>query len=158
MTALRLTLVLAVLASIASPVRADCVSDCRASTYCDNTAGWDCGSRLGDCYRRCQGAGGGVSHGAVAYGKTSQAWGYSYGFADAAGARRKAMSNCRPNGDDCAIVADFSNGCAAVAAGAGPAYVVAQGKTGQAARAAALQACRAESIEGCEVQVWGCAR
>ncbi len=158
MTALRLTLVLFALASIVGPARADCVSECRAFTYCDNTAGWDCGSRLGDCYRRCQGTGGGVSHGALAYGKTSQAWGYSYGFADTGGARSKAMANCRRSGGDCAVVADFANGCAAVAAGAGPAYAVAQGKTGSAAKTAALKACRDEGVEGCEIQVWGCAQ
>ncbi|MGE0666219.1 MAG: DUF4189 domain-containing protein [Sphingomonadales bacterium] len=138
------------------PAVADCVSDCRASTYCDDTAGWDCSSRLNDCYRReCSGPA--ASFGAIAYGKVSQAYGYSFGFADSRGAQKKAMATCRINGDDCAIVATFSNGCAAVAAASGPGYAVAQGGTEQAAQAQALKRCRADGITGCEIQVWSCA-
>ena len=44
--------VILALAAAPSPARADCVSDCQASTYCelDMNASGECGRRLNDCY------------------------------------------------------------------------------------------------------------
>lgn len=156
MNPLRFLVALLILAP-AAPAEAGCVAECQSSVYCDNTPGWDCNSRLNDCYRTCNNDRASASYGAIAYGKSSQAWGYSYGYDDSAGAQRKAMSTCRPNGNDCAIVSTFSDGCAAVAAAEGPGYAVAQGKTEEAAKGQALKLCGAGGIKGCEIQVWSCA-
>ena len=141
---------------LTEPARADCVSECQASTYCDSTMGSECGSRLNDCYlRECNRPT--VSYGAIAYGKTSQAFGYSYGMNNTQAADKKALANCKTHGDDCAVVASMKNGCAAVAAAGGPGYAVAMGKTEEAAQSEALKSCKGNGIKGCEIQVWSCA-
>jgi hypothetical protein len=55
------------------------------------------------------------SFGALAFGSSSDAYGYSWGKSNASQAQQTAMVNCRASGDDCKIVANFSNACAAVA-------------------------------------------
>src|SRR5437773_1345596 len=85
-----------------APARADCVSDCQASTYYDSdmNASGECGRRLNDCYlSECNRPR--VSYGAIAYGTQSQAYGFSFGLANAPSAERRALSNCKKHGDDC---------------------------------------------------------
>lgn len=105
--------------------RADCVSDCQASTYCDNSSQYyDCSERLNDCYlRECRqqgsdtdgGSYSGGAHGAIAYDRKTGA----YGLADASnskrGARKSALAYCRENGRKCHVVDSFAKKCAAIA-------------------------------------------
>lgn len=155
-TALIVPVVILAVLGLQPAAHADCVSECQASTYCDSTMGSECGRRLNDCYLRECNNRSTISHGAIAYGRSSQAWGYSHGMANAQAADRKALANCRSHGNDCAIVASFSSGCAAVAAGAGPGYAMSLGKTEEAAQAQALKSCRGNGIGSCEIQVWSC--
>jgi len=56
------------------------------------------------------------SFGAIAFGASSDAYGYSRGKSNASEAQQIAMVNCRASCNDCKLVANFSNACAAVTA------------------------------------------
>lgn len=99
-----------------------------------------------------------VSYGAIAYGAKSTAYGTSSDQATQQEAERGALADCRQNGDDCQLVASFSNGCAAVAAIESKAvYSTGNGDTEQAAEDAALKTCERTHGRGCEIAVWNCA-
>jgi hypothetical protein len=145
-------------AALTTPVHADCVDDCQASTYCDSTmyATGECNDKLLTCYQeQCNRPT--ISYGAIAYGAQSQAFGFAYDQSDANASEQVAMSNCKKHGDDCQIVTSFSNSCAAVAAGDGSSYAVGQGATRDLAQAAAMANCAKTAGGSCEVQVWSCA-
>src|SRR5262249_15208838 len=122
--------VMLALATHGPPARADCVADCRSSTYCDSQmeASGECGRKLNGGYlsqcNRPQ-----TSYGAIAYGAESTAYGYAYDQPSESAAGRRALSDCRKHGDDCRLVVSFSNGCAALAAGDGETFAVAQGSS-----------------------------
>jgi hypothetical protein len=97
-------------------------------------------------------------YGALAYGAGSTAFGYAFGKDTAKDADATALSNCRQGqgGDDCKIVADFSNSCAAVAAiGSTGVFEVGHGGTRDLAQAEAMRACSRRG-GGCEIKVWTC--
>lgn len=149
--------VLAALAWIAAncgSAEADCVSACQASTYCDSemTVSGECSQRLNDCYaNECNK----TLYGAIAYGTESGAVGWSYDFNDAPSAEKEALSNCGAHGDDCQVVVDFWNSCAAVAAdGATVGYGLGDNQ-GQA-ESGALTSCRKDGGSNCEVRAWSC--
>lgn len=101
------------------PARADCVSDCQASTYCGGSS-WECAQDQSACYRSCQSSGGGGSgdkyaFGAIAYDEDSGAYGLSDGSASEARAEKSAMKFCKKNGSGCKIVETFFDTCAAIA-------------------------------------------
>src|ERR1041384_5873989 len=145
-------LALAVSAGVA---RADCVDDCQASTYCDSTmyANGECNDKLNQCYQQeCNKPQG--DFGAIAYGASSRAFGYSFDSPDSDAASSLAMSNCRKNGDDCRVVLNFSNSCAAVAApGDGDSFAIGQGANKEQAQFNAVANCRKKGGgDSCDVQ------
>jgi hypothetical protein len=158
MTAIRLGVVIAVALSTWSasplPARADCVSECQASTYCDYEmeASGECARRLNDCYLdQCNR----TRYGALAYDAESGAYGWSNDLDDTAAAEAQALANCREHGDNCAVVVDFWNSCAAVAASdAIVAYGL--GDTRAAAEHQALGSCADDGGKDCAIQVWSC--
>jgi hypothetical protein len=148
---------LAALAWIAAgtmPAQADCISDCAAATYCDSemNASGACSTALNACYaRECNR----TSYGAIAYGAKTGAVGWSYDFDNAPAAEKEALTNCRANGDDCQVVVDFWNTCAAVAAHRG---IVAYGlgDTRGLAEDQAAAACAKDAGAQCAIQAWSC--
>jgi hypothetical protein len=91
------------------------------------------------------------------FGATSDAYGYSWGKSSAGEAQQTAMVNCRANGNDCKIVADFSNACAAVAAvEAKNRFTVGQGNSRADAQNNALKNCGSQIGGKCEIEVWTC--
>jgi hypothetical protein len=138
----------------AETAAADCVSACQASTYCDSemNASGECGRRLNDCYiNECNK----TTYGSIAYGTESGAVGWSYDFNDAPSAENEALKNCRAEGDDCQIVVDFWNSCAAVAAG-GDIVRYGLGDNRGQAEDGALADCARDGGTQCEVKGWGC--
>ena len=137
-----------------APAGADCVSACQASTYCDSemNASGECGRRLNDCYiNECSKR----LYGSIAYGQESGAVGWAFDFEDAPSAENEALKNCRANGNDCQVVVDFWNTCAAVAAdGATVAYGLGDNR-GQAERGA-VASCQEDGGSNCEVRAWSC--
>jgi hypothetical protein len=100
-------------AGTSAPARADCVDSC--SAYRPGMYDWELKKQT--CISECIGKQRPkTSYGALAYGAGSTAWGFSYGQDSAAAAGRVALAKCKPNGDDCKLVYDFSNTCAALAA------------------------------------------
>ena len=98
-----------------------------------------------------------TSYGALAYGARSTAWGFSYGQDSAAAADRVALEKCKPNGDDCKVVYNFSNTCAALAAVEDKGvFATAYAPSRGAAENAAMSACTRQYGEGCTLQVWAC--
>lgn len=99
-----------------------------------------------------------ASYGAIAYGAKSTAYGTSANQRTQQGAERGALADCRSNGDDCQLVASFSQGCAAVAAiESKGVFSTGSGDTEQAAEDAALRTCERVHGRGCEIEVWNCA-
>ncbi|HUA36137.1 MAG TPA: DUF4189 domain-containing protein [Candidatus Binataceae bacterium] len=93
--------------------------------YCEQAGG------VGDCSTRCSPGGDlDVTHpwhrssapapyGAIAYGVKTGAEGISWGKPSLASAQSAAFSTCARYGNNCKIVADFSNNCAALAVAKG---------------------------------------
>jgi len=96
-------------------------------------------------------------YGAIAYGAQSMAYGDAYGKSSAAEAERSALGFCRPNGNDCKIVASFSNSCAAVAAvEAKNRFTVGQGSSRAQAQSKAMASCASQIGGKCEIEDWSC--
>jgi hypothetical protein len=136
--------------------RADCVSDCEAATYCDSEmhASGECADKLNACYlSECSKPK--VLYGAIAYDIDSGAFGYSYDFHDAPGAEEKALAGCNATGNDCKVMVDFWNTCAAVAT-AGKTVAYGLGKSQQLAENEAITACTKDGGSGCDVLAWSC--
>jgi hypothetical protein len=134
--------------------QADCVVACHASTYCDSemNASGECSRRLNDCYiNECNRK----TFGAIAYGRQSGAVGWSYDFEDAPSAENEALKNCRAHGEDCEVVVDFWNTCAAVAADAGT-VGYGLGDTQSQAESEAIAACEKDGGPDCAIQAWSC--
>ena len=149
------------LLAISAPVRpeaarADCLRDCWNEKHCDATNQRDCDWHRSYCVSRCTGQRS-TSFGAIAYGGKSHAYGYSFDHDNAASAERMAMTNCRKKGEDCKVVASFSNACAAVASGAKDRFGAVKGASRKEAEAAALAACGKSAGGKCEIEVWTCA-
>jgi uncharacterized protein DUF4189 len=98
------------------------------------------------------------SFGAIAYGRTSGAYGFSYSWPSRAKAENVALNNCGTHGDDCEIMVWFDRKCGAVAAGQGSSAWWGLGDTDGQARAAALDKCANDGGEDCEVKVSRCSR
>jgi len=143
------------LAAAAATAKADCVSACQASTYCDSemNASGECGRRLNDCYINACNK---TLYGAIAYGTESGAYGYSYDFADEQSAENEAMRSCSANGNDCKVVYQFWNSCAALAAASDGSYSIENADNEDAAQRRALAACEQKGGESCEIKVWSC--
>lgn len=99
-----------------------------------------------------------IAYGAIAYGAQSTAYGYSLDQRTQQAADRAALNDCAPNGDDCKVVASFSNSCAAVAAIEDKGvFSTGNGGTEEEAKDAALKTCERTHGRGCELEVWACA-
>jgi hypothetical protein len=116
---------------------------------------------LGTAYAACAGEQcdkPSAAYGAIAYGAKSTAYGTSSDQRTQQEAERGALADCRQNGDDCELVASFSQGCAAVAAiESKGVFSTGKGDTEQKAEDAALQTCERVDGRGCEIEVWNCA-
>jgi len=98
------------------------------------------------------------SFGAIAYGPTSRAWGYSYHWGSRGKAESVAMQNCAKHGNDCEVMVWFDRRCGAVSAGEGTAAYWGIGRDDAQARAAAQKKCADDGGKGCAVQVSQCSR
>jgi hypothetical protein len=107
-----------------------------------------------ECLEQCKAPS--TLYGAIAYGAQSLAYGDAFGKSSAAEAQRSALGFCRPNGNDCKIVASFSNSCAAVAAVESKGrFTVGQGSSRAQAQSKAMSSCAA--IGGaCVIEDWSC--
>lgn len=94
------------------------------------------------------------SYGAIAYGRTSTAWGFSDHWDSQAKAESVAKENCAQRGEDCEPIVWFKNQCGAVASGVAWGL---GGSDGQA-RAAAQEKCVEGGGKNCEVQTSVCSK
>ena len=97
-----------------------------------------------------------VSYGAIAYGRTSKAWGFSYRWGNRAKAESVAMQNCAQHGNDCEVMVWFDRRCGAVASGEGTTAFWGLGRSDGQARADARNKCVNGGGKNCEVQVSAC--
>lgn len=138
------------------PARADnaCIDRC-FGTFSPSQMGGSTELR-DECLQQCKGPS--LAYGAIAYGARSTANGYAYGKGNMADAVHTAMANCQAHGNDCKIVASFSNSCAAVAAvESRNVFSVAQGANKTQTMSRAMSACTGAHGAGCEIEVWTCA-
>ncbi len=97
--------------------------------------------------------------GAIAYGRKSGAWGYSYNWESRDRAQNEAMKNCAQNGNDCEVMVWFDRECGAVAArGDSDAAYWGLGDGEGAAREEAMRQCAKDGGKQCEVKVSRCSR
>lgn len=97
-------------------------------------------------------------YGAIAYGRTSGAWGSSYQWDSRAKAESTAMQNCKEHGDDCEVMVWFHDKCGAVAATDGDTPFWGLGDSEEQARADAQSKCADGGGRGCEVQASQCSK
>lgn len=99
------------------------------------------------------------SFGAIAYGRKSGAWGYSYGWGDRDKAESVAIENCGKNGKDCEVMVWYDRKCGAVAARSDTtAAYWGLGDGAGAANSQALSQCTKDGGKNCEVKVSKCSR
>jgi len=116
-----LTLLLATLALGLKPSRpaegaaGNCLYECEGSLCADFGNKSDlCQTTRAKCEARCQGR---RWWGAIAYNKNDKAWGGSWGWNEAAAAKKRALDRCSArSGAGCQVWAFFENECGAVAA------------------------------------------
>ena len=128
------------------------------STVCSDYYDGECIAHTTTCPGSAPSASGAAArYGAIAYGATSKAWGYSYRWASEAKAENVAMQNCAPNGDDCKVAVWFKNQCGAVVSGTGTDVFWALGGNKKAAGNEAMKQC-ATGGDGadCELQIAYC--
>jgi hypothetical protein len=99
------------------------------------------------------------SFGAIAYGRESGAYGYSFQWNSQAKAESVALQNCAKNGRDCEVIVWFDRRCGAVAASTnGSTAYWGIGETIGAARATAISQCTKDRGRQCEVKASQCSR
>ncbi len=98
------------------------------------------------------------SYGAIAYGRTSRAWGYSNRWGSQVKAESVAMNNCAQHGNDCEVMVWFERKCGAVASGEGTTAFWGLGESDGQARADAQNKCVQGGGKVCEVQVSQCSQ
>ncbi len=97
--------------------------------------------------------------GAIAYGRKSGAFGYSYGWGDQDKAESVAMENCGKNGNDCEVMVWFDRKCGSVAAPSNStAAYWGLGDGAGDANSHALSQCTKDGGQNCEVKVSQCSR
>jgi len=99
-----------------------------------------------------------ATYGAIAYGRTSKAWGASYHWESQSKAESVAMQKCKENGDDCEVMVWFKGQCGAVAAGEGTDAFWGLGGSAAQARAQAQSKCEEGGGKGCEIEASECSR
>ncbi|MGE0719108.1 MAG: DUF4189 domain-containing protein [Alphaproteobacteria bacterium] len=137
----------------------------RAEAVCRQvcSGGNDCNDLSGDARWRCiRGPSSGCrtvcsdGYGAIAWSYATGAWGYSFDQSNRGRAASVANGHCARRANDCRIVVDFVNRCAALAAQGNATVGVATGGSRREVEAASLAACRARGGTSCEVTVWAC--
>jgi hypothetical protein len=96
------------------------------------------------------------SYGAIAYSRTSGAWGNSYKWGSRTKAESVATQNCAQHAKDCQVTVWYNHKCGAVASDPGPTAFCGIGDTVSQARAVAQSECMKGGRKGCEVQVSQC--
>ena len=120
---------------------------------------YDCSSCTAlrdNCVKECSKVG--PAYGAIAYGRTSGAWGSSYQWDSRAKAESTAMQNCKEHGDDCEVMVWFHDECGAVAAGDDGAAFWALGDGEGQARENAVNKCVEGGDKNCEIEAAQCSR
>jgi Domain of unknown function (DUF4189) len=97
-----------------------------------------------------------ASYGAIAYSRTTGAYGYSYSWGSRAKAESVALQNCAKRAKDCEATVWFNHRCGAVSSDPGPTAFWGLGNTVSQARAAAQSLCMKGGRKGCEVQASSC--
>lgn len=115
-----------------------------------------CTEARDECVKRCGEVG--PSYGAIAYGRTSGAWGSSYQWNSQAKAESVALQNCQKYASDCEVMVWFHDECGAVAAGDGETAFWALGDGEGQARENAQSKCEQGGGKNCEVQAAQCSR
>ena len=100
-----------------------------------------------------------ASYGAIAYGRKSQAFGYSHGWDSRTKAESVAMQNCGKYGSDCEVMVWFERKCGAVAVprGSTAAYWGLGNSDGEA-RSIAMGQCTRDNGRQCAVKVSHCSK
>ena len=98
------------------------------------------------------------SYGAIAYGRTSGAWGFSYHWSNRAKAESQALQNCGQRAKDCEVIVWYDRRCGAVSADQGSGVYWGVGETASQANGIAKNQCIKGGGKGCEVKVSQCSR
>jgi len=98
------------------------------------------------------------SFGAIAYGRTSRAWGYSYSWDSQAKAESVALQNCAQHGNDCEVMVWFDRKCGAVVAAEGASAFWGLGDSEAEARADAQTKCEQGGGKDCKVCAYQCSK
>ncbi len=96
--------------------------------------------------------------GAIAYGPTSKAWGYSFGWDSQAQAESTAMKSCAGNGNDCEVAVWYQRECGAVVSDSGTTYYWGVGDGTGAAVSEAQSTCKKDGGKICHPEVAECSR
>jgi hypothetical protein len=94
----------------------------------------------------------GDNFGAIAFSTSSGASGSSYNYSSGIDAQLSAIQRC---GYDCTVVVAFTNGCGALAVGAGRGYGTGWARNGQEAETLAMSSCSSNTT-GCGITLWAC--
>jgi uncharacterized protein DUF4189 len=97
-----------------------------------------------------------ASYGAIAYGATSGAFGYSYHWGSQAEAERVAMKNCVQHGDDYQVLVWFDRRCGAVVSGGNATAFWGLGADAAGASTDAENKCTQGGATDCVIQVTQC--
>jgi hypothetical protein len=99
------------------------------------------------------------SYGAIAYGRTSGAYGFSHGWSSQKKAESVALQNCAQHGSDCESMVWFDRKCGAVTARSdSTAAYWGLGNGAGDANAEAMRQCTKDKGQHCTVKVTHCSR
>ncbi|MFO0987663.1 MAG: DUF4189 domain-containing protein [Alphaproteobacteria bacterium] len=90
-------------------------------------------------------------HGALAISTSTGAYGYGFNYDTEAGARDRAMAECRKHAQDCRVYATFQRQCIAIARAANNAFGWAYGYTNDERAERALNECAGRNGNDCKI-------
>lgn len=90
-------------------------------------------------------------YGALAISPSTGAYGFGYNYDTAAGARDRAMTECRKHAQDCQVYTQFQRQCIAIARAANNAFGWALGYTGEERTERALNECAGRNGTDCKI-------
>lgn len=148
----------------------NCKQGCdTARNHCENTnPEGGCDRNYDVCLQRCVSEG--IKHpqysadelktyyGAIAYDPKTGSWGYSIDNEAPQDAEKAAKEGCQKAGADCSVIVPLNNQCGAVVSTPEGSYSYSTSGTKKAAEKRALDNCRRNEQEGCEVKVSVCTR
>jgi hypothetical protein len=137
-------------------VQAGCRQVCTRDESCDQLSGndrWSCirGTPAQSCQTVCS-----DQYGALAYSRSTGAYGYAYDHDSEARAKRAALNNCGRRAPDCQVVITFIDQCGALAETPKREVSSGLGKTRKEAEDRSVEACRAAGGKDCSVAAWTC--